>query len=174
MIYPKGAYILHMLRMLMYDHRGGTGDLGFQKMMREFVTAHYSKDISTNDFKLAAEKHMVPSMDLDGNGKLDWFFNQWVYGTDIPSYKVEYSITSSGGQALLNGKITQSGVSDNFRYPVPLYLDFGKGPMYLGAARITGNKTLELKDIALPQAPKKFLIGGLQDILAEKIEIVKQ
>ena len=174
MIYPKGAYILHMLRMLMYDHRGGTGDQGFQKMMREFVTAHYNKDISTNDFKLAVEKHMVPSMDLDGNGKLDWFFNQWVYGTDIPSYKVEYSITSSGGQALLNGKITQSGVSDTFRYPVPLYIDFGKGPMYMGSARITGNKTLELKDIALPQAPKRFLIGGLQDILAEKIEIVKQ
>ena len=174
MIYPKGAYILHMLRMLMYDHRGGTGDQKFQVMMRDFVTSNSNKDISTNDFKVAAEKHMLPSMDLDGNGKLDWFFDQWVYGTDIPSYKIEYSTKSAGAQTVLNGTITQSGVSDGFKYPVPLYLDFGKGPVFMGSARMTGNKTLELKDIALPAEPKKFYIGGLQDILAEKIEIVKR
>jgi aminopeptidase N len=174
MIYPKGAYILHMIRMLMYDHRGGTGDQMFQAMMRDFVTTNYNKDISTNDFKLAVEKHILPTMDLEGNGKMDWFFNEWVYGTDIPSYKIEYSTKSNGAQTLLTGTITQSGVSDSFRYPVPLYLDFGKGPVFMGSARMTGNKTLELKDIALPAEPKKFYIGGLQDILAEKIEIVKK
>ena len=174
MIYPKGAYILHMVRMLMYDHRGGTGDEKFQLMMRDFIASNYNKDVSTNDFKLAIEKHMLPAMDLDGNGKMDWFFNQWVYGTDIPSYKIEYSTRSSGGQTLLNGTITQSGVSETFRYPVPLYLDFGKGPIFMGSARMTGNKTLELKDIALPAEPKKFFIGGFQDILAEKIEVVKK
>ncbi|HVF30825.1 MAG TPA: M1 family aminopeptidase [Pyrinomonadaceae bacterium] len=174
LIYPKGAYILHMLRMLMYDHRGGTGDQKFQVMMREFISANHNKDVSTNDFKLAVEKHMLPSMDLDGNGKLDWFFNQWVYGTDIPSYRIEYSTKSNGAQTLLNGTITQSGVSETFKYPVPLYLDFGKGPMFMGSARMTGNKSLELKDIALPAEPKKFFIGGLQDILAEKIEVVKK
>jgi hypothetical protein len=174
LIYPKGAYILQMLRMLMYDHRGGTGDQKFQTMMREFVSSNYNKDVSTNDFKLAVEKHMLPSMDLDGNGKLDWFFNQWVYGTEIPSYRIEYTTKSSGGQTMLSGTITQSGVSDSFKYPVPLYLDFGKGPVFMGSARITGNKTLEVKDIALPAEPKKFFIGGLQDILAEKIESVKR
>ncbi|MEP7148091.1 MAG: M1 family aminopeptidase [Acidobacteriota bacterium] len=174
LIYPKGAYILQMIRMLMYDHRGGTGDVRFQKMMREFVTVHHNKDVSTNDFQLAVEKHMLPSMDLDGNGKLDWFFNQWVYGTDIPSYKLTYTVSSAGGKTVINGQLTQSGVSESFRYPVPLYLDYGKGPVYFGSARITGNKTLELKDLALSQEPKKLLIGGLQDILAEKIEITKR
>lgn len=174
MIYPKGAYILHMLRMLMYDHRGGTGDQKFQLMMRDFVATNYNKDISTNDFKVAVEKHILPGMDLDGNGKMDWFFNQWVYGTDIPSYRIEYSTKSAGAQTLLSGTITQSGVSDSFRYPVPLYLDFGKGPVFMGSARMTGNKTLELKDIALPAEPKKFYIGGLQDLLTEKMEIVKK
>jgi hypothetical protein len=28
-------------------------------------------------------------MDLDGNQKMDWFFNQYVYGTDLPTYHFE-------------------------------------------------------------------------------------
>lgn len=174
MIYPKGAYILHMLRMMMYDHRNGTGDARFQKMMREFLAAHYNKDISTNDFKLAVEKHMLPTMDLGGTGTMDWFFDAWVYGTDIPSYKLTWSASNVEGRTVLNGQLTQSGVSESFRMPVPLYIDFGNGPVFFAAARITGNKTIELKNIPLPAAPKKMAIGSLSDILAEKIDVAKQ
>ena len=173
MIYPKGAYILHMLRMMMYDHRGG-GDARFQKMMREFLAAHYNKDISTNDFKLAVEKHMLPTMDLGGTGTMDWFFDNWVYGTDIPSYKLTWSTSNVDGKTVLNGQLTQSGVSDKFRMAVPLYLDFGNGPVFFAAARITGNKSIDLKGIPLPGTPKKIMIGALSDVLAEKIEVVKQ
>ena len=35
LVYPKGAYILHMIRMMMYDQR--TGDAKFQAMMKDFV-----------------------------------------------------------------------------------------------------------------------------------------
>ena len=67
------------------------------------------------------------------NGKMDWFFNQWVYGTQIPAYKLEYQVTSDG---MLTGKITQSGVSDDFVMIVPIYIDMGKGWAKLGSARI--------------------------------------
>jgi hypothetical protein len=174
MIYPKGAYILHMIRMMMYDHRGGTGDSRFQKMMQDFLASNYNKDVSTNDFKLAVEKHMLPSMDLGGNGKMDWFFDEWVYGSDMPSYKLTYSTASEGGKTILNGQLTQSGVSDSFRMLVPIYMDFGKGWNYFASARITGNKTLDLANLPLPQTPKKIAIGSLQDVLAEKIDVVKQ
>ncbi len=174
MIYPKGAYILQMLRMMMYDHRQGTGDARFQKMMREFLAAHYNKDISTNDFKLAVEKHMLPTMDLNGTGTMDWFFDAWVYGTEMPSYKLTWSTANVEGKTVLNGQLTQSGVSDNFRMPVPLYIDLGNGPVFFAAARITGNKTIDIKNIPLPAAPKKMAIGALSDILAEKIEVSRQ
>jgi len=36
------------------------------------------------------EKHMTKEMDMDGNGKMNWFFNEWVYGTQIPNYKLDY------------------------------------------------------------------------------------
>jgi hypothetical protein len=126
MIYPKGAFILHMLRMLMHD-RKGTGDQAFQKMMNDFLRSNYNKDVSTNDFKIAVEKHILPSMDIDKNGKMDWFFDEWVYGTELPSYKMTYSVTNTNGKAVLSGKIEQSGVSDNFVMLVPIYVDYGKG-----------------------------------------------
>jgi Carboxypeptidase regulatory-like domain/Peptidase family M1 domain len=173
MIYPKGAYILHMLRMLMFDPTQG-GDARFQAMMADFVRTYYNKDVTTEDFKEVAAKHMPSEMDLAGNGRMDWFFDQWVYGTEIPSYRFDYKIGSSSGQTVLNGRITQSGVGDDFRMKIPVYVDFGKGWERLGAAAITGNKPLELNNIPLPQKPKRIAICALNDVLALSITNNKQ
>jgi aminopeptidase N len=163
MIYPKGAYILHMLRMMFYVH--GEGDKRFQEMMKDFVQTYFNRDISTEDFKRAVEKHMTREMDLDGNQRLDWFFNEWVYGTDVPSYKFEYQLDPTG--TTLSGRITQSGVSDNFKMLVPIYLDLGKGWVKAGSANITGNSTLELKDVKLSATPvKRAAICIMNDVLA--------
>jgi hypothetical protein len=172
LVYPKGAFILHMLRMMMYDPNKG-GDARFQAMMTDFVKTHFNQDVSTEDFKQSVEKHMTPQMDLGGNGRMDWFFDQWVYGTEMPSYRFEYSINSNGGQATLTGRITQSGVSDNFRMRVPVYVDFGKGWMRLGSANIIGNKSVDLPSIPLPQAPKRAAICALDDVLALSIDNTK-
>ncbi len=168
LIYPKGAYILHMLRMLMYDRK--EGDVKFQAMMKDFITSHYNKDVSTEDLKRTVEKHMTAKMDVDKNKKMDWFFDQWVYGTEVPAYKLEYSLNGS----TLNAKITQSEVSDNFVMSVPIYVDFGKGWIPLGAATIIGNNSLDLGNINLPQTPKRVAICALNDVLATKIENVKR
>jgi len=57
LIYPKGAYILHMLRMLMYDSRDKSGDpdARFKAMMQDFVKTYFNQDASTDDFKRAVE-----------------------------------------------------------------------------------------------------------------------
>jgi Peptidase family M1 domain len=166
MIYPKGAYILQMLRMMMFDRTGGTGDAKFKAMMTDFIASHFNQDVSTNDFKLAVEKHMTPEMNTMGNGKMDWFFDEWIYGSEMPSYKVDYQTTNKDGKVLLNAKITQSGVSDKFVMLVPLYVDLGKGWVFLGRARMTGNTTIDVKDLALPNAPKAMAIEANKDILA--------
>jgi hypothetical protein len=163
-IYPKGAYILHMLRMMMYDNK--TQDKRFQEMMQDFVKTFYNKDVSTEDFKAVVEKHMTDEMDLDGNHRMDWFFDQWVYGTEIPSYKFEYSISGD----TFTGRVTQSGVSDNFRMVVPVYLDFGKGWIRLGQASIKGNSTVDLGQVKLPQTPKRAAVCALKDVLALSVD----
>jgi hypothetical protein len=169
LIYPKGAYILHMLRMMMYK-QGQGGDANFQAMMKDFVQTHFNKDVSTEDFKLIVEKHMTKEMDVEKNGKMDWFFNQWVYGTEVPAYKFEYNVGQDG---MLNGKLTQSGVSDNFVMLVPIYVDMGKGWARLGAATIIGNATIEIKNVKLPAVPKRMAVCALNDVLATSIENTK-
>lgn len=164
-IYPKGAYILHMIRMMMYDARAG--DEKFRVMMKDFVQSHFNQDVSTEDFKRIVEKHITPSMNIDGNGKMDWFFNEYVYGTEMPSYRFDYQINSDNS---LSGKITQSGVSNDFAMRIPLYVDFGKGWIRLGAANLIGNSSVDITNMKLPSAPKKAAICALNDVLAASIQ----
>jgi hypothetical protein len=167
LVYPKGAYILHMIRMMMYNQAEG-GDRQFKEMMKDFVQTHFNKDVSTEDFKTAVEKHITREMNLDGNGSMDWFFNEWVYGTEMPSYRFEYQLGAGGTS--LSGRITQSGVSGNFKMLVPVYVDFGKGWNKVGAARMTGNTSVELKDLKLPQPAKRAAVCAMNDVLAASID----
>ena len=98
------------------------------------------------------------------------FFDQWVYGTEVPEYEFQYRLGKSKGQTILNAKVIQSGVSDRFVMPIPIYVDYGKGWVELGKATLVGNKTYELKNIPLPVKPKKVAILALKDILATKIK----
>ncbi|HYK21056.1 MAG TPA: M1 family aminopeptidase, partial [Pyrinomonadaceae bacterium] len=166
LIYPKGAYILHMLRMMMYEQSKG-GDARFQAMMKDFVQTYFNKQISTEDFKAIVEKHMTPEMNVDNSGKMDWFFNEWVYGTQVPAYKLQYNVTSDG---LLTGKLTQSGVSDDFIMIVPVYIDMGKGWTKLGSARMIGNSSIDLGNLKLPAPPKRVAVCAMNDVLATSIE----
>lgn len=164
-ICPKGAYILHMIRMMMYEQ--GDGDAKFKVMMKDFVQTHFNKDVSTEDFKRIVEKHITPAMDLDRNGKMDWFFNEYVYGTEMPSYRFDYKTNSDGS---VSGKITQSGVSNNFVMLVPLYADFGKGWTKLGSATLSGNTSVDITNLKLPAAPKRVSICAFNDVLAASIQ----
>jgi len=110
---------------------------------------------------------MTKEMDVLGNGKMDWYFNQWVYGTQVPAYKLEYSVSNEG---VLTGKITQSGVTDDFIMIVPIYLDMGKGWAKLGSARIVGNSSIDISGIKLPAVPKRVAVAAMNDVLATSIE----
>ena len=165
MIYPKGAYILHMLRMMMRDRN--RGDASFQEMMKDFVQTYFNKDVSTEDFKHIVEKHMTKDMDLTHNGRMDWFFDEWVYGSEIPSYQFHYQIGADGS---LSGRITQSGVSDKFVMRVPVYVDYGKAWVKLGSATLVGNSSLDLPRIPLSPGLKRAAICAWEDILAINIQ----
>jgi len=167
LVYPKGAYILHMIRMMFYTARDK--DTRFQALMHDFVQTHFNHDISTEDFKRIVEKHMSKDMDLDENQRLDWFFNEWVYGTEIPSYRFEYQL-SPDGSAISSGRITQSGVSDNFKMLVPIYVDFGKGLARIGSAKLIGNTSVEINDLKLGQPIKRAAICAMDDVLALSIQ----
>ena len=168
LIYPKGAYILHMVRMMMHDNR--TGDQHFKETMQDFVKTYSGKAASTEDFKAMLEKHMTTEMDLEGNHKMDWFFNEYVYGTQLPTYKMDSSFdTGADGDVVLNLKLTQSGVDDHFRMLVPLYLELADGNIFfLGRAKMTGNNTIDQKIPlkGLKTKPRRAVMNYFDDVLA--------
>ncbi len=142
---PDSTDVLHMLRSIMNDPT--TGDQPFIAMMRDFVKTHFNKNASTESFKRVVEKHMTKNMDFDGNGKMDWFFDQWVYGTEVPSYRLDYSLTpQSDGKWLLKGAVAQSGVSDNFKMGIYLTQVLGNSPYMLwsSVARVAVPPTSDL------------------------------
>jgi len=110
----------------------------------------------------------VPAMNAAGDGKMDWFFKQWVYGTEIPRYKSKLDIAKQGeGQYKLTGSISQEGVSDSFRGLVSIYADFGKGDIArLGGVSLAGNATKPLDvSIRLSKEPKRVLLNAYHDVL---------
>jgi len=167
LVYPKGAYILHMIRMMMYSQR--TGDDDFRAMMHDFVDTYRLKVATTEDFKAMVEKHMTAGMDLDRNHKMDWFFNEYVYGTDLPQYRFESQLKSTSDADSLYFKLTQSGVPESFKMLVPIYLELSDGrAVRLGVVSVVGNSTIEKTiQIGKPPVPiKKVSIDYLHDVLA--------
>jgi hypothetical protein len=166
LIYSKGGYILSMLRAMMWDSK--TRDDKFIAMMHDFVQSNMNRNASTESFKAIVDKHMTPAMDLDGNHRMDWFFGEWVYGTEIPSYHLEYNLTpEDGGKFMLNGKLTQSDVSPHFRMVVPIYLDMDGKMIRLGTMPIQGSSTKEFH-VRLPQKPKRVVVNAFYDVLANE------
>ena len=166
LIYPKGGYILHMLRMMMWDPVNK--DAAFKTMMHDYVQTYYNRVSSTEDFKDVLERHMTRLMNQTGDGKMDWFFNEFVYGTYLPDYKLESSFTPITNGFTMNLKITQSNVDDKFMMPVPVYLDFGnKKVVRIGSVHVAGNSTVPLTVplTNISEPPKRVLLNYNYDIL---------
>ena len=169
LVYPKGGYILHMLRYLMLDPK--TGDADFIAMMKDFVQTFHNQNVSTEAFQIVVEKHMKPQMDVDGNKRMDWFFGPWVYGTQVPSYRLEYSLTAGQGtEYVLSGKFSQGGVTKGFHMPAWLYLDFDGSLMRVGKLVVDGESSKDIK-ITLPRKPKRVLLNANHDVLATSVEV---
>jgi len=114
--YSKGAYVLSMLRSLMRAENGSGGDpdQAFIDMMHDFMERHRDIPASTESFKTVAEKHMTTKMDIQHNGRLDWFFREWVWGTQVPRYSFKYDVQpGEAGKFKVHAEITQSEVDEN-------------------------------------------------------------
>lgn len=157
LIYYKGAYVLEMLRVFLYDSKNK--DNRFIDMMTDFAKSYAGQNASTQDFQRIVEKHLGEPM--------DWFFNQWVYGSEVPTYDFSYKLSDAGGgQTELEMTITQSHVSADFRMRLPIYTVVSGSNRYLGTIQISGAEPYTVK-VKLPVKPEKVLLDPSHSILAE-------
>jgi len=165
-VYNKGGWVLHMLRSLLFDPRGQNPDARFIAMMQDFCQTFHNQPASTEDFKTIAEKHMIPAMDLDGNGRLDWFFRQYVYGTGVPEYQFRYNIADAGnGQWKISGAVTPRKVPAGWKDALRLYAHTGGRPVRL--AWLLGSDRELPFEFVLPIKPQKLSLNDNEDILAD-------
>src|SRR5579859_2036239 len=165
--YSKGAFVLSMLRSMMRGDVDASGDRdqAFIDMMHDFIESHRDTPASTESFKAIAEKHMTKEMDFQKNGRLDWFFNEWVYGTEVPRYEIKYQTEPpSGGIVKIKVQLTQSEVDNNFAMIVPIFADFGSGMVRLTQIPIVGNSTRTFI-LDVPKQPKKVVLNAYKDML---------
>jgi len=155
----KGGYIFEMIRVLMRDTQMENPDGRFISMMRDFILTYAGQNASTRDFQRIVEKHVGRS--------IQWFFDQWVYGSETPAYSFSYKLLDAeDGQTELSVSITQSGVSDSFRMRLPLYIVIKGQRQYLGLLGVTGTKPFNTS-IKLRERPERVLLDPDRSILAE-------
>jgi hypothetical protein len=171
LIYSKGGYVLHMLRMMFYDFNSPDRDRYFKAMLQDFCRTFENKPASTQDFKAIVEKHMTNNMVMERSRNMDWFFDQYVYGTGIPRYQFAYTMESlPDGNMKVSGKLTRSGVPDDWKDLVALYGHPARGLVRLGFIHAVGPVTPF--EAVLPATFRSFSVNDFEDLLAQ-VEIVK-
>jgi len=98
---------------------------------------------------------------------LDWFFKQWVYRTELPSYQMEYQLQDQpDGKTLLTGTVTQHNVPDDWFMILPIVISFGGKQEARGTVYALGPKgSFQIK---LPARPTKVELDPHHWVLSEK------
>jgi hypothetical protein len=165
LIYAKGAWVIHMLREMLRQP-GANPDARFNALLRTLVTKYAYRALSTQDLRREIEAVMTSSMDLEGGHSMEWFFEQWVQGTGIPHYRVDFTVhkSDSGTGYSIRGKLFQENVPQSFIARVPLYATTpGAHPVLIGTVVAAGPETQF--HFTSSTAPHKLLIDPQMTLL---------
>ena len=157
-VYTKGALVLHMLRGLLRDMT--RSDQTFVNVLRDFIHTHQGGYPTTRDFQAVVAKHAPADW--------SWFFDQWVYGTAIPSYRWSYSVAgtpNAQGKWVTTLKVRQSDVPAGFKMAVPVAADLADGRG--GRLRVLVDEPEETFQLEFPEKPKSLVFNPGDEVLSK-------
>src|SRR5260370_20540106 len=99
---------------------------------------------------------MPAGMDLEGGRSMEWFFEEWVRGTGIPHYRVEFTAHQTEKGYQIRGKLLQTGVPRSFVASVPLYAGGFRHKTLFGSG-VTARPETTFPLLA-PTSPRKNII----------------
>ncbi len=151
--YPKGAWVLHMLRSQL------GADL-YRKCINTYLERHRNGIVSTDDLQEVVEE--VSGLSFDQ------FFDQWLYHGGVPEFKIDYSWDSSSKLAKITVRQTQklSELVRLFRVPLPVSFHIAgqKKPLHF---TLDVSKEVEDFHCALPAQPELVRIDPDFTVLAK-------
>jgi aminopeptidase N len=151
--YPKGAWLLHMLRARL-------GEDAFWKGIRAYGSEHRYKSVETSDLRRTLERTTGKS--------LERFFHDWTERPGSPTLEVKTDYLPDSKQLRIAVKQTQT--AEPFAFPLPVTIVPG------GAQPRVTRQLLQVDDrelvafIALEQPPVQVLIDPELTVLAEITE----
>jgi hypothetical protein len=163
-IYSKGAWVFHMLREMMRQPGTKNPDARFMAFFQSLAEKYAGRALTTQDLQREVEAVMTPGMDLEGDHSMEWFFDEWVRGTGIPRYRVEFTTHKTEKGLIIRGKLLQSGVPRSFISPVPLYANIAGHNTYLGTVTASGPETSF--HFATTAIPHKLVIDPQMTLLS--------
>ncbi|HEY0272011.1 MAG TPA: M1 family metallopeptidase [Chitinophaga sp.] len=147
--YQKGGCILHMLR-------AAVGDSAFFKSLNLYLKTYAYKATEAHQLRLAVEE--VTGRDMN------WFFNQWYYGSGYPELDLNYAYDENTHQARVFVKQVQKA---NKVWELPMAVD-----VYAGGKKERHMITLrERADTFTFSSPVK---PDLVNVDAEKVTVMKK
>jgi hypothetical protein len=154
-VYYKGAWIFHMLRAQL-------GDAAFFRMLGETVRRFQHKGLTTEQFQAIAAE-FLPKGSKDP--KLEAFFEQWVYGTGIPTYKVVHTVVGKAPKVKVRATLTQTGVDEDFSALVPIEVQLPQKRTSIRWIRSSSEPVVE--EFTVPQTPVRVTVNPGNGVLAK-------
>lgn len=150
-VYPKGAWVLHMLRSQL-------GEDLYRRCVKTYLERHQYDIVVTEDLNTVFEE-------LSGRS-FDQFFDQWVYHASQPDIAATYSWDEKAKLAKISMEQKQKLSEDVllFNFPLPIRFKTKAGPV---DRTITVKEKAEDFYFALAEAPEAVRIDPDLTVLAK-------
>ncbi|UCG60775.1 MAG: hypothetical protein JSV52_10625 [Candidatus Zixiibacteriota bacterium] len=157
-VYKKAALVVHMLRNLLVELKS-MNENRFRAMMQDLFLTHRGNKITTQDFRRLTEKHAGIDM--------GWFFDQWVYRSELPTYEFTWDYEASGRNTFTAYcKVVTTGVPDDFMMYVPLEIEIeGDSKAYIRV--LIEGPVYEFSLPDLPRVPRNLRLNPFESVLAK-------
>jgi hypothetical protein len=117
--YCKGAWVQHMLRLVVGDTVWEQPGIFFQALRAYGDSLRYGT-ATTEDYKRILEQQT--------GHELDWFFDEWIYQAGYPNYTINWNWQPAGSEYQVNLSIAQNNGAQApgcFHMPLPIAIRMG-------------------------------------------------
>jgi len=148
--YPKGAWILHMLR-------GEVGDSAFFRGIREYYHTYRDSTALTDDLMAIMERH--------ADRPLRRFFEQWLLQPGYPQLEMTWSYDTEGHAVTITARQAQPASWGTFDLTVPVMVQVG-GDFHTAALRFArGERSAEVTVSGVESPPTNVVLDSDETLL---------
>ena len=167
--YGRGTWLFHMLRTMMRDSEKnpspGDVDEPFVRALRRVRERYQGKPITTRELLQVFEEDLPHSLWYEGHKSLDWFYQDWINGVDIPHFELKnIKYTDKGAATSVSGILVQKDAPKDFVTSVPIYASRGSALVLLGRVFADGPETPF--HLSAPAKTNKIVIDPHQTVLS--------